>query len=146
MDQPDALQELHDELYRAQRTESVEALMGSIGKARLLLARYRDSLSAAAGDAPARSLLRKAGEPLVCYCPPGVCQAPTGFKGPCNRAALAQPAPQQAAPATCRMDDGRCGICGGDWSACGCDGMLRRASPAREPDDTPLETGEGDAR
>ncbi len=96
MDRPDALQELHDELYRAQRTERVEAMMGSIGKARLLLARYRDSLSAAAGDAPARSLLRKADEPLVCYCPPGVCQAPKGFKGPCNRAAPAAPTP--AAP------------------------------------------------
>jgi hypothetical protein len=45
----------------------------------------------------------------------------------------------------CRMDDGRCGICGGDWSVCGCDGMLRRASAPR-PDDTTLKTGEGDAR
>lgn len=31
---------------------------------------------------------------------------------------------------TCRQDDGRCGICGGDWSVCGCDGMLRRAAIA----------------
>lgn len=47
-------------------------------------------------------------------------------------------APQQAEPGkdsaqeqaykSCRMDDGRCGICGGDWSVCGCDGMLRRAA------------------
>lgn len=28
----------------------------------------------------------------------------------------------------CRMPDGRCGICGGDWSVCGCDGMLKRAA------------------
>lgn len=36
-----------------------------------------------------KSLLRdpvKAGDRLVCYCPPGVCQAPRGFNGPCNRA------------------------------------------------------------
>jgi hypothetical protein len=33
-----------------------------------------------------QSLLRKPGEPLVCYCPPGVCQAPRGFRGPCRRA------------------------------------------------------------
>lgn len=35
------------------------------------------------------SLLRKPlkpGERLVCYCPPGICQAPKGFSGPCNRA------------------------------------------------------------
>jgi hypothetical protein len=40
-------------------------------------------------EAPPKSLLRKplkAGERLVCYCPPGVCQAPKGFIGPCNRA------------------------------------------------------------
>ena len=42
---PDLLQDLHNELYRAQRTESVEVLMDSIGKARLLLSRYRDSLA-----------------------------------------------------------------------------------------------------
>jgi hypothetical protein len=39
-----------------------------------------------------KSLLRatlKPGERLVCYCPPGVCQAPTGFSGPCNRAPTA---------------------------------------------------------
>ncbi|MGJ3704587.1 hypothetical protein [Variovorax sp. AFSI2.2] len=47
--------------------------------------------------------------------------------------------------ASIRMDDGRCGVCGGDWSVCGCDGMLRRAA-ASKPDDAPLETGEGDAR
>lgn len=37
---------------------------------------------------------------------------------------------QQAGPEykSCRMEDGRCGICGGDWSVCGCDGMLRRAA------------------
>lgn len=87
---PDLLQDLHNELYRAQRTENVEVLMDSVGKARLLLARYRDSLSSAVADAPARSLLRKSGEPLVCYCPAGVCQAPKGFKGPCNRAAVAE--------------------------------------------------------
>jgi hypothetical protein len=36
-----------------------------------------------------KSLLRKPlkpGERLVCYCPPGICQAPKGFSGPCNRA------------------------------------------------------------
>lgn len=35
------------------------------------------------------SLLRpalKPGDKLVCYCPPGVCQALKGFSGPCNRA------------------------------------------------------------
>jgi hypothetical protein len=47
-----------------------------------------------------------------------------------RRAAL-QPA--QGAPATCRMNDGRCGICGGDWSVCGCDGMLRRAALKNTP-------------
>jgi len=46
-------------------------------------------------EAP-KSLLReplKPGERPVCYCPPGVCQAPRGFSGPCNRATppLAQP-------------------------------------------------------
>lgn len=88
-------------------------------------------------------------------------------------AALTQPTTvQQAGPEykSCRMEDGRCGICGGDWSVCGCDGMQRRAAAQIEPwmekeakyeaemrethaamlpditDDTPLETGEGDAR
>jgi hypothetical protein len=28
----------------------------------------------------------KPGDQLVCYCPPGICQAPRGFNGPCNRA------------------------------------------------------------
>jgi hypothetical protein len=40
-------------------------------------------------EAPPKSMLRKPlkrGERLVCYCPPGVCQAPKGFSGPCNRA------------------------------------------------------------
>lgn len=40
-------------------------------------------------EAPPKSLLRpalKPGQKLVCYCPPGVCQAPKGFSGPCNRA------------------------------------------------------------
>lgn len=37
-----------------------------------------------------KSLLRKPGEPLVCYCPPGVCQAPRGFRGPCRRASDVQ--------------------------------------------------------
>jgi hypothetical protein len=49
--------------------------------------------------APAQSLLRaplKPGDKLVCYCPPGVCQAPKGFSGPCNRAA---PAPASEAVA-----------------------------------------------
>lgn len=40
----------------------------------------------------------------------------------------AAPQPTQGAPATCRLEDGRCGICGGNWSVCGCDGMLRRAA------------------
>jgi hypothetical protein len=51
--------------------------------------------------APSRSLLRaplKPGERPVCYCPPGICQAPPPFRGPCNRAipladASAQPRP-----------------------------------------------------
>jgi len=56
------------------------------------------------------------------------------------KAALTPPAvAAPAVPKTCRMDDGRCGICGGDWSVCGCEGMLRRAAASRE-------TGEGDAR
>jgi hypothetical protein len=34
-----------------------------------------------------RSLLRPVGSrPTVCYCPPDKCQAPKGFRGPCNRA------------------------------------------------------------
>lgn len=37
-----------------------------------------------------KSLLRQPGEPLVCYCPPGVCQAPRGFRGPCRRASDVQ--------------------------------------------------------
>ena len=40
----------------------------------------------------------------------------------------AVPRPNHKAPATCRMDDGRCGICGGDWSVCGCESMLRRSA------------------
>lgn len=45
----------------------------------------------------------------------------------------AAPQSTQGAPATCRLEDGRCGICGGNWSVCGCDGMLRRAArPATE--------------
>ena len=50
--------------------------------ARALLSNY-------ATPANQKSLLRapiKPGEWLVCYCPPGVCQAPKGFSGPCNRA------------------------------------------------------------
>jgi hypothetical protein len=41
------------------------------------------------------SLLRpalKPGDRLVCYCPPDRCQAPAGFRGPCNRATTAVPA------------------------------------------------------
>lgn len=36
--------------------------------------------------------------------------------------------PVQAAksPRDCRMLDGRCGVCGGDWSVCGCQGALNR--------------------
>lgn len=43
-----------------------------------------------------------------------------------------RPGAAKVAPShkTCRQDDGRCGICGGDWSVCGCDGMLRRAAIA----------------
>lgn len=44
--------------------------------------------AAPSGEQP-KSLLRaplKPGERLVCYCPPGICQAPKGFSGPCNRA------------------------------------------------------------
>ena len=54
--------------------------------------------------APAKSLLRaplKPGDKLVCYCPPGVCQAPKGFSGPCNRAA---PAPASEAVAQIAID------------------------------------------
>lgn len=44
--------------------------------------------------------------------------------------------PAQGAPTTCRMEDGRCGVCGGDWSVCGCEGMLRRfAQPAAAPEE-----------
>ena len=42
---PDLLQNLHNELYRAQTTDSVEILTKAVGKARLLLSRYRDSLA-----------------------------------------------------------------------------------------------------
>ncbi|QRF60189.1 hypothetical protein [Variovorax paradoxus] len=42
---PDLLQDLHNELYRAQTTDSVDVLTRSIGKARLLLSLYRDSLA-----------------------------------------------------------------------------------------------------
>lgn len=54
---------------------------------------------------------------------------------PALKEALAAPTQAGAGDAThtpsfktCRMDDGRCGICGGDWSVCGCEGMLRRAA------------------
>ena len=42
------------------------------------------------------------------------------------RAYLAATKPPSTASHDCRLDDGRCGICGGDWSVCGCAGMLRR--------------------
>jgi hypothetical protein len=46
--------------------------------------------------------------------------------------ALSTPSPEAREPAkTCRMEDGRCGLCGGDWSVCGCQGMLNRS--AQEP-------------
>lgn len=45
-----------------------------------------------------------------------------------KQAAKPKHSPLPATPATCRLADGRCGICGGDWSVCGCDGMLRRAA------------------
>lgn len=32
-----------------------------------------------------KSLLHAPNDPLYCYCPPGVCQAPKGFRGPCRR-------------------------------------------------------------
>jgi hypothetical protein len=50
-------------------------------------------------EAPPKSLLRKPikpGERLVCYCPPGICQAPKGFSGPCNRATDAPPSAASA--------------------------------------------------
>jgi hypothetical protein len=56
--------------------------------------------------APEKSLLRaplKPGEKLVCYCPPGICQAPKGFSGPCNRAA---PAPASEAVALILLSSG----------------------------------------
>ena len=39
-----------------------------------------------------------------------------------------QPVAAEGAPRSCRMEDGRCGICGGDWSVCGCEGMLRKGA------------------
>jgi hypothetical protein len=54
-----------------------------------LLAMLKVASAAAVVGRPA-SLLRsplRPGEKLVCYCPPGICQAPKGFSGPCNRAA-----------------------------------------------------------
>lgn len=47
----DELQELHNELYRAQTTDSPDVLTRAIGKARLLLSRYRESLTLSAHGA-----------------------------------------------------------------------------------------------
>jgi len=44
-DASDALQNLHNELYRAQTTDSLEVQARAIGKARILLSRYRDALA-----------------------------------------------------------------------------------------------------
>ena len=54
--EPTLLQDLHNELHLAQRTESVDVLLKSIGKARLLLARYRDSLAAPGAAIAAREV------------------------------------------------------------------------------------------
>ena len=61
-----------------------------------MLVRLADVIAApaqaGAKESTPKSLLRaplKSGERLVCYCPPGICQAPKGFSGPCNR----EPAP-----------------------------------------------------
>jgi hypothetical protein len=42
----DVLQDLHNELYRAQITDSPDVLTDAVGKARLILSRYRAALSA----------------------------------------------------------------------------------------------------
>lgn len=43
---------------------------------------------------------------------------------------------------SCRQSDGRCAVCGGDWSVCGCQGALNRcaaapASPATDASEVP---------
>lgn len=42
----DILQDLHNELYRAQTTDNPVVLLEAVGRARLLLSRYRAALSA----------------------------------------------------------------------------------------------------
>lgn len=71
------------------------------------------------------------------------------------QAARRTPAPEVAgssdredAPFNCRMPDGRCAACGGDWSVCGCQGMFNRA--ARSLKESPsvrasLDEGESNA-
>lgn len=34
---------------------------------------------------------------------------------------------------SCRMENGRCGACGGDWSVCGCQGMFDRLAATQAP-------------
>ena len=50
---PDLLQDLHNELYRAQTTDSVDVLTRAIGKARLLLSHYRATLAIPSAAIPA---------------------------------------------------------------------------------------------
>lgn len=47
-------------------------------------------------------------------------------------------------PRQCREADGRCSICGGDWSVCGCQGMLERDA-ASQAAKTETEDGQQDA-
>lgn len=70
-----------------------------------------------AATAP-KSLLRpalKPGDKLVCYCPPGICQAPKGFSGPCNANATREPK-LMAFCADCRTKD-ECKVFGCDEAA-----------------------------
>lgn len=114
------------------------------GHARGLLSAAAARLAANPAPKAAERFCNKCGY----FGPDQLHQRPNG-SGECGYLSMptraATPAPEAPPYKSCRMDDGRCGICGGDWSVCGCDGKLRRTS-APEPDDTPLETGEGDAR
>ncbi len=52
-DASDALQDLHNELYRAQTTNSPDVLAKAIGKARILLSRYRATIATSPAAIPA---------------------------------------------------------------------------------------------
>lgn len=77
---------------RIQYLPSPGDLQDEVGQmvAEALTAYWEQAAQPPAQAEPQKSLLRKPGEKLVCYCPPGICQAPKGFRGPCNRA---QPEP-----------------------------------------------------